>query len=25
VLLKERPLHVVNPEIYAPGRVRRGR
>jgi len=25
VLLKERPLHVVNPEIYAPGRARRGR
>jgi len=25
VLLKERPLNVVNPEVYAPGRVRRGR
>jgi len=25
VLLKERPLNVVNPEIYAPGRARRGR
>ncbi len=24
VLLKERPLNVVNPEVYAPGRVRRG-
>ncbi len=25
VLLKERPVNVVNPEVYAPGRVRRGR
>jgi D-3-phosphoglycerate dehydrogenase len=25
VLLKERPLHVVNPEVYAPGHPRRGR
>jgi D-3-phosphoglycerate dehydrogenase len=25
VLLKERPLHVVNPDVYAPGRARRGR
>ena len=25
VLLEERPLNVVNPELYAPGRVRRGR
>ncbi len=25
LLLKERPLNVVNPEVYAPGRVRRGR
>ena len=25
VLLKERPINVVNPEVYAPGRVRRGR
>ena len=25
VLLKERQLHVVNPEVYGPGRVRRGR
>jgi phosphoglycerate dehydrogenase-like enzyme len=25
VLVKERPLNVVNPEVYAPGRVRRGR
>jgi len=24
VLTKERPLHVVNPEVYAPGRRRRG-
>ena len=25
VLTKERPLNVVNPEVYAPGHVRRGR
>ena len=25
VLLKERPINVVNPEVYAPGRARRGR
>ena len=25
VLRKERPLHVVNPEVYAPGHARRGR
>jgi D-3-phosphoglycerate dehydrogenase len=25
VLLKERPVNVVNPEVYAPGRARRGR
>lgn len=25
VLLKERPVNVVNPEVYAPGRMRRGR
>jgi len=25
VLLKERPLNVVNPEVYAPGHVRRVR
>ena len=25
VLLKERPINVVNPEVYGPGRVRRGR
>ncbi len=25
LLLKERPINVVNPEVYAPGRVRRGR
>lgn len=25
ILLKERPINVVNPEVYAPGRVRRGR
>jgi D-3-phosphoglycerate dehydrogenase / 2-oxoglutarate reductase len=25
VLAKERPLNVVNPEVYAPGHVRRGR
>ncbi|HJR03608.1 MAG TPA: C-terminal binding protein [Methylomirabilota bacterium] len=25
VLLKERPINVVNPEVYASGRVRRGR
>jgi len=25
VLLKERPINVVNPEVYAPGRSRRGR
>jgi hypothetical protein len=24
VLTKERPLHVVNPEVYAPGHRRRG-
>jgi hypothetical protein len=24
VLAKERPLHVVNPEVYAPGHRRRG-
>ena len=24
VLMKERPLHVVNPEVYAPGHRRRG-
>lgn len=24
VLAKERPLHVVNPEVYAPGHLRRG-
>ena len=25
VLLRERPINVVNPEVYAPGRARRGR
>ncbi len=25
VLTGERPLHVVNPDVYAPGRCRRGR
>ncbi|MGH7299458.1 MAG: hypothetical protein ACREJE_03480, partial [Candidatus Rokuibacteriota bacterium] len=25
VLSKERPLNVVNPEVYAPGHPRRGR
>jgi D-3-phosphoglycerate dehydrogenase len=25
LLLKERPINVVNPEVYGPGRVRRGR
>ena len=25
LLLKERPINVVNPEVYAPGRARRGR
>ena len=25
VRLKERPINVVNPEVYAPGRTRRGK
>jgi hypothetical protein len=25
VLTRERPINVVNPEVYAPGAARRGR